>query len=139
MQILREPAGPVEPPAGWTPQTPRPLVGVAHSADAWQGAAEPLCTSAVCRAKEGSLEPLPSEAGNQSLKSIYDRLRQLGAAYCRLETWGHQDRGFRFECEVPVGESPAAFRHFEAVDPDPVQAMLAVVRQLEAYWRDLDY
>jgi hypothetical protein len=62
------------------------------------------------------------------------RLREHGATYYRLETWGKQDELFRFHCEIAAGNNPAAGQRFEAADGDPLLAISRVVEQVES-WR----
>jgi hypothetical protein len=63
--------------------------------------------------------------------AIQQRLRDLGAAYYALETWGAKGRLFRFHARMALGEGSNRLQHFEAVDADPVRAMAAVLRQVE--------
>jgi hypothetical protein len=63
---------------------------------------------------------------------IQQRLRQLGATYYLLETWGNQRDLFRFYCEVPIGGSPNFVHHFEATHAEPLQAMAQVLREVES-------
>lgn len=62
------------------------------------------------------------------------RLRELGAAYYRLETWGDNGELYRFHCEMAIAGNPAATQHFEATERDALQAMGRVVQQVED-WR----
>ena len=62
------------------------------------------------------------------------RLREWGATYCQLETWGSAGQLYRFCCKMAIGGSPNCTRYFEATAPDPLQAMSNVVGQVEA-WR----
>jgi hypothetical protein len=66
--------------------------------------------------------------------SIQDRLRQLGATYYLLETWGNQRQFFRFYCQMSVGGNASYTHYFEATNADPMAAMGDVLRQVEA-WR----
>jgi hypothetical protein len=61
-----------------------------------------------------------------------DRLRQLGATYYLLETWGQQQ--YRFFCRMAIGGNPHFTKHFEATDSDPLRAIAGVLRQVES-WR----
>ena len=65
---------------------------------------------------------------------VLDRLRELGAAYYLLEAWGSEGQRFRFHCKMAIGGNPGYTRHFEATDPDPLQAMGRVLSEVEA-WR----
>ena len=65
---------------------------------------------------------------------IQDRLRQMGATQCLLESWGNQKQLYRFCCKMAVEGSPNYTRYFEATDSDPLRTMSQVLRQVEA-WR----
>ena len=67
--------------------------------------------------------------------SIQDRLRQLGATYYLLESWGTQRQMYRFYCKMAVAGSTDYTRCFEAADADPLQAMVQVLRQVET-WKE---
>jgi hypothetical protein len=66
---------------------------------------------------------------------VQQRLRELGAAYYALETWGAQGRLFRFHARMSVGEGADCLRHFEAVNGDPVRVMAEVLDQVETWQR----
>lgn len=68
-----------------------------------------------------------------NFEAVQGRLQELGASYYRLETWGRRDL-FRFHCRMQLHEDARSARHFESVAPDPLAAMLEVLRQVEA-WR----
>ena len=65
--------------------------------------------------------------------AIQDRLRQLGATYYLLESWGNQQQLYRFYCKMAVGGSADYTRCFEATDAEPLQAMVQVLRQVETW------
>ena len=65
---------------------------------------------------------------------IQARLRELGATYYLLESWGSREQLYRFYCKVAVGGNPNYTHYFEATDSDPLQAMAQVLRQVEG-WR----
>jgi hypothetical protein len=67
--------------------------------------------------------------------SIQKRLKQLGATYYLLESWGTQQQMYRFYCKMAVGGSADYTRYFEATSADPLQAMVQVLREVEA-WRE---
>jgi len=75
--------------------------------------------------------PSASEGGTFVL--IQERLRDLGAVYYRLESWGSQQQLFRFQCEMAVQGSPGLTRHFEAVDGHPLLAMHKVLAEAESW------
>ena len=65
--------------------------------------------------------------------AIQDRLRQLGATYYLLESWGNREQLYRFYCKMAVGGNPNYTHYFEATDSDPLQAMARVLRQVETW------
>jgi hypothetical protein len=65
------------------------------------------------------------------LSDIENRLRELGATYYRLESWGNDQQLYRFYCKVAVAGSADYAHCFEAVHADPRQAMLQVLREVE--------
>ncbi len=68
------------------------------------------------------------------LRGVQERLRELGATYYLLESWGSDQRLFRFYCKVAVGGNADYTHWFEAIHADPLQAMQQVLRRVEA-WR----
>jgi hypothetical protein len=62
------------------------------------------------------------------------RLRDLGATYYLLETWGRNGELYRFHCNMAIAGNPDYTRHFEATDASAGKAMRAVLEQVEA-WR----
>lgn len=82
---------------------------------------------------DGRQPHLPPSSG-ETFSRVQQRLRNLGAVYYLLETWGDQHQLFRFYCRVAVRGNPAYTRHFEATDADPLRAMGEVVGQVER-WR----
>jgi hypothetical protein len=62
------------------------------------------------------------------------RIRQLGATYYLLETWGDRGQLYRFYCKMAVGGNPDYSRYFEATDADALAAMDKVLREVED-WR----
>jgi hypothetical protein len=71
---------------------------------------------------------------NDQFQVIQERLRQLGATYYLLESWGNQQQLYRFYCKMAVGGSAQYTRCFEATHADALQSMVQVLRQVEA-WR----
>jgi hypothetical protein len=67
-----------------------------------------------------------------SFTQIQQRLRQLGATYYLLETWGNQRELYRFYCEIPIGGSPNFVHHVEATHAEPLQAMAQVLQEVES-------
>ncbi len=62
------------------------------------------------------------------------RLREFGATYYLLETWGNAGELYRFHCRMAVANNAAYSRHFEATDRDALKAMSDVLAQVQA-WR----
>ncbi len=75
-----------------------------------------------------------SEAQADPFTAMERKLREYGATYYLLETWGNQREMFRFHCKMAVGNDPNYTRHFEAIDSDALRAMNQVVNRVEA-WR----
>jgi hypothetical protein len=75
------------------------------------------------------------EKGSDPFTYVQDRLRQLGATYYLLESWGEQRREYRFYCRMAVGGNSQYTRSFWSIDNDPFRAMNQVLDQVEA-WRN---
>ncbi|MGD0899729.1 MAG: hypothetical protein ABR915_18000 [Thermoguttaceae bacterium] len=79
--------------------------------------------------------PSPGMAApGDPLTLIQDRLRQLGATYYLLESWGDQERQYRFYCRMAIGGNPQHTQSFWSIEADPFKAMRQVLEQVEA-WR----
>jgi hypothetical protein len=103
---------------------PRPLVPVTPSDPYPTELRQPLVPAAPAVAA-------PPENGEQFTR-YQEWLRQQGATYFLLETWGGQQQLYRFYCKMAVGGNPNCTRHFEATNADPLRAMAEVVAQIEA-------
>jgi hypothetical protein len=80
--------------------------------------------------------PVNAPAGAATpFSQIQDRLKQLGATYYLLETWGNQQQLYRFYCKMAVGGNTNYTHCFEYISADPVQAMSEVLKQVEG-WRN---
>lgn len=75
----------------------------------------------------------PVPAASPAFSDIQQRLRELGATYYRLESWGNQQQLFRFQCEVALVGRPTLTQHFEATNGDPLQAMGKVLSEVEQW------
>ncbi len=100
------------------------------------GAASPA--EKIAGPADGSIERLPTAAdpaqpSDDRLQALGVKLQQLGATYYVLESWGNQQHLFRFYCKVAVAGSANCTRCFEAVRSEPLQAMLQVLQQVEAW------
>jgi len=84
-------------------------------------------------APAGQNAPAATSLGSDPFHSIQDRLKELGATYYLLESWGNQQQMYRFYCRMAIGGNPNYTHYFEAMEPDPVQAMLGVLRQVETW------
>lgn len=100
---------------------------------AMQPVAAPPPTSAGGRVADSP--PLVASAGGQidRFTAIQQRLQQLGATYYLLETWGTEQKLYRFYCTMSVGGSADYTRCFEETDADALQAMAKVLRDVEAW------
>ena len=78
--------------------------------------------------------PIGLPVAAAELRDIQERLRELGATYYLLESWGSDQQLFRFYCKVAVGGNADYTHWFEAIHADPLQAMQQVLRRVEA-WR----
>lgn len=88
---------------------------------------------------EEGLPPSPGpEPGKtpsaEPFQQIQNRLRQMGATYYLLESWGVQGDLYRFYCKMAVGGNANYTRYFEAVDSDPLRVMSKVLQDVET-WR----
>ncbi|MBN2580820.1 MAG: hypothetical protein JXB10_17675 [Pirellulales bacterium] len=85
--------------------------------------------------KSAALPSGISTPGSQDLfLQIQNRLRSLGATYYLLETWGNDQRLYRFYCEMAVAGNGNFTRCFESTHSNPLEAMRAVLTQAEN-WR----
>jgi len=77
----------------------------------------------------GSAWQSPEDFGGMERK-----LREHGAVYYLLETWGNEGEQYRFHCRMAIANNPNYTRHFEATDRDALKAMSQVLSRVEA-WR----
>jgi hypothetical protein len=85
-------------------------------------------------AGDARLVPVERPATDNALAESERRLRQLGATYYRLETWGDDAQFYRCSCNIALAPRGRATRHFEAIEAAPSQAIDAVVEQIGS-WR----
>jgi len=76
-------------------------------------------------------ELLPQQSGE--FAEVQQQLRELGARYYRLETWGARGQYYRFHARMDMGGQSGCIRYFEATDPDPLQAIVAVLSQVRSW------
>jgi hypothetical protein len=109
----------------------------AHVGGPYAGAPAPLPSGPTAGA------PMPGAADRMAcpleptdpFKDMERRLRQHGATYYLLETWGQSGELYRFHCRMAVASNASYTRHFEATDRDALKAMSDVLAQVEA-WRN---
>jgi len=134
--------GPGVPPTATTPARSQPtnFESTADRAPTGPGAAShhggpPAGTAPPRYAQSGTTMGPSAQADNpERFTQIQRRLRDLGATYYLLETWGDNGEQFRFHCKMPVAGNPNYTRPFEATHRDPLAAMQKVLEQVEA-WR----
>ena len=85
-------------------------------------------------AAEGAQPAGGSLAQPDPFTTMERKLREYGATYYLLETWGNDSELFRFHCKMAIGSNPDYTRHFEATDRDALRAMKRVLEQVAA-WR----
>jgi hypothetical protein len=73
-------------------------------------------------------------AQNDRFAELGRKLREAGATYYLLETWGNDGHSYRFHCRMALGNDPNNTQPFEATAADALEAMSRVVEQVEA-WR----
>jgi hypothetical protein len=97
------------------------------SAESAPAAASPSAFDAQAAAASATEQP-------DRFSEMERKLREYGATYYLLETWGNDGQLFRFHCRMAVGDNPNYTRHFEATDRDALAAMAQVLERVEA-WR----
>lgn len=108
----------------------------AEAAPAWQPAVEPAVhqveysVPAVVAEQEQQV-PQPPQVVDHFTR-IQEQLRQYGATYYALESL-ENGNGYRFRCAMGIAGN-SAVEQFESNHRDPLQAMAAVLSQVEA-WR----
>jgi hypothetical protein len=96
------------------------------------------CSGSACPSRPSGAErgthalPVRAPSATDQFTYIQRRLRELGATYYLLETWGAQGQYFRFHARIAIGGSPDYSRRFEATDTDALRAMAKVLEQVEA-------
>jgi len=77
---------------------------------------------------------LPSFVETPESQEIQRQLREWGASYYALETWGAQGDFYRFQARMAAGGGAGYVRHFDAIDRDALGAMASVLDQVKR-WR----
>lgn len=99
--------------------------------------AYPAASAAPSREPSGQLSGQPSAAPldqPERFTAMERKLREHGAVYYLLETWGNEGELYRFHCRMAIANNPNYTRHFEATDRDALKAMSQVLARVEA-WR----
>jgi hypothetical protein len=84
-------------------------------------------------AAAGRPAPRPLEPSDR-FTAMERKLREYGATYYLLETWGNDGDLYRFHCRMAISNNPNYTRQFEATDRDSLKAMAQVLERVEA-WR----
>ena len=130
-------AAPAAYPAAAGPQHPandspyHRNVSLSQPPEASPGPAAPSASPNDAQSQQG---PTASQDKPDRFSEMERKLREHGATYYLLETWGNDGQLFRFHCRMAVGDNPNYTRHFEATDRDALTAMSQVLERVEA-WR----
>jgi hypothetical protein len=81
----------------------------------------------------GQSAPRDPRMAGEDFQQIEHRLRELGATYYLLETWGNAGQMYRFHCKVSLAANASQSQNFDATDADPLRAMHKVREQVEQY------
>jgi hypothetical protein len=76
---------------------------------------------------------VPPAAESDPFTYVQKRLRELGATYYLLESWGDRKREYRFYCKMAIGGNEQFTKAFYCVDADAKIAMLNVLQQVEGW------
>ena len=86
-------------------------------------------------ARDPRMDASRAAAQPERFTAMERRLREFGATYYLLETWGNEGELYRFHCKMAIGNNPNYTRHFEATDRDALKAMAQVLEKVEM-WRE---
>lgn len=117
-----------------TPADARAAVPNVHGADASR-AAQPLGVAGQGARHARAEEATPQAGQSDRFTAMERKLREYGATYYLLETWGNEGELYRFHCKMAIGNNPNYTRHFEATDRDALRAMAQVLEKVE-WWRE---
>jgi hypothetical protein len=82
-----------------------------------------------------SVENEESVGNEDPMKSLYARLKQLGARRPQLSPWGSGGQLYRFSCQMSIAGVEDFNRHFDAIAAEPQVAVEEVIAKVEA-WRN---
>ncbi len=77
---------------------------------------------------------LATDSAETEMAVIQQQLKNAGATYYLLETWGLQQQAYRFYCRVAVNGNPDYVHCFEATTAEPLAAMREVLQRVQ-HWR----
>lgn len=122
-------------PAVFEPNASPPVrVGPSDSREDSAGAERALASAGGARSDHPA--PLPPFVETPQSREIGRRLRELGASYYALETWGARGQFYRFHARMAAAHGAHYVRHFDAVDRDAARAMASVLDQVERWHAD---
>ena len=75
-----------------------------------------------------------TNAGDEKFHRAEARLRELGATYYMLESWGADNSQYRFVCKMAISGNQGMNQFFQATKNDAWGAMEDVLAQVEQ-WR----
>jgi hypothetical protein len=103
--------------------------------DAGKSAAPTAAASQASAKTPAPPPPGTPDVCSVQFRHVEQRLRELGATYYFLETFGE---GYRFYCKVALGTvaDSTHTRDFQAMNADPLEAMKKVLDQVESFRGD---
>jgi hypothetical protein len=134
------PAYPPERAMGQAPNRVPPTQGAVPQAAPYPYPANPAAAANVASAPVS--DPAAPPSGHVArppeqpdrFTAMERKLREHGATYYLLETWGNDGELYRFHCRMAISNNPNYTRQFEATDHDALKAMSQVLERVEA-WR----
>ena len=78
-------------------------------------------------------DPFPTEESRRRSAAAQERLKVLGASVFTLQYLPGQEPPFLAYCEVDLPQSPALRKEFEVRGAEPLEAVLAVLDQVEQW------
>jgi len=103
--------------------------------------ADPAAAELTLQRAADTAPAAPTDAAGElsgRYREITSKLRELGAAYHRLETWEGDTKVYRFQCALTAGgagDGGEAYRTFQATGTKPADAMERVLADVRA-WRN---
>ncbi len=78
----------------------------------------------------------PPVESSDRLQRITAKLRELGASYYLLESWGKEVPTYRFYCQMESVEPARRKKSFEATETTPIRAMEVVLNDVVRWLRE---